>query len=95
VSSITVPMIANLYTRGERARLENVFRVSSKWILYSTLVVFTAVAAGPRDVLKMFFGARYQDAVAPLIILSLGAVTDSADGTARSMRSRLGTKADG
>jgi len=85
VSSIAAPMIASLYNRGERARLEDAFRVSSKWILYSTLVVFIAIAAGPSDVLKMFFGARYEGGAAALMILSIGAVIDSADGTALSM----------
>jgi len=85
VSSIAAPMIANLYNRGERTRLEDTFRVSSKWILYSTLFVFVAVAAGPRDVLKMFFGARYESAIEPLMILAIGAITDGTDGTARSM----------
>jgi O-antigen/teichoic acid export membrane protein len=85
VSSIAGPMIANLYNRGERARLQDTYRVSTKWILYSTLIVFAAVAAGPRDVLQMFFGPKYQEATGPLLILTVAAVTDGADGTARSM----------
>lgn len=85
VNSIAAPMTANLYNRGERIRLGETFRVSSKWMLYSTLVVFTAVVMGPGDVLKVFFGRGYQNGVAPLLILSIGAIIDSADGTARSM----------
>ena len=85
VNSIAAPMTANLYNRGERMRLGETFRVSSKWMLYSTLLVFTAVIAGPGDVLKVFFGRGYQNGVAPLLILSIGAIIDSADGTARSM----------
>jgi O-antigen/teichoic acid export membrane protein len=85
VGSIAAPMIASLYNRGEHARLEEAFRVSSKWILYSTLIVFTAIAAGPRDLLKMFFGAKYLNGTTPLMILSIGALIDNADGTARSM----------
>jgi O-antigen/teichoic acid export membrane protein len=85
VTSIAAPMIATLYNRSERARLQDAFRVSSKWILYSTVLVFTVIAAGPRDVLKMFFGPRYQEGVAPLVLLSIAAVIDSADGAARPM----------
>jgi O-antigen/teichoic acid export membrane protein len=85
VNSIAAPMTANLYNRGELIRLGETFRVSSKWMLYSTLVVFIAVVAGPGDVLRVFFGRGYENGVAPLLILSIGAIVDSADGTARSM----------
>ena len=85
VSSIAAPMIASLYHQGERIRLRDAFRVSSKWILYSTLIVFTVIAANPRDVLRMFFGATYLEGIAPLVILSIGAVIDNADGTTRPM----------
>jgi len=85
VGAIAGPMIANLYNRGERRRLEDLFRVSTKWILYSSLVVFLVIASGPRDLLKIFFGSKYQDGAAVLVILSIGAVIDAASGTARSM----------
>jgi O-antigen/teichoic acid export membrane protein len=85
VSSIAGPMIATLFNRGERARLEDAFRVSTRWILYSALVVFIVIVAGPRDVLKVFFGPRYQNGVVPLVLLSIASVIENAAGTAGSM----------
>ncbi len=85
VSAIAGPMIANLYTRGERGRLEDLFRVSTKWIFYSVLAAFLVIAFGPRDLLKMFFGAKYQGSTEVLVILSIGALIDASTGTARSM----------
>ncbi len=85
VSAIAGPMIANLYTRGERGRLEDLFRVSTKWIFYSVLVAFVVIAFGPRDLLKMFFGPKYQGSSEVLVILSVGALIDGSTGTARSM----------
>ncbi len=63
VSAIAGPMIASLYARGERGRLEDLFRVSTKWIFYSVLVAFVVIGFGPRDLLQMFFGSKYQKAV--------------------------------
>jgi O-antigen/teichoic acid export membrane protein len=85
VSAIAGPMIANLYSRGERGRLEDLFRVSTKWMLYSALVAFLVIAFGPGDLLKMLFGSKYQGGSEVFVILSIGALVDAATGTARSM----------
>jgi O-antigen/teichoic acid export membrane protein len=79
-AAIVIPIIADLYHKKEFARLEEMFRISTKWGLYICLPVFVMMCLFPREILTYVFDSRYTSGWAPLIILSTGQLVNVATG---------------
>ena len=79
-NAIFAPMIADLYHKGEMARLEELFRVTTKWGLYVSLPLFLVICIAPRELLWVLFGEEYVVGVAPLLILSAGQLVNLGSG---------------
>ena len=58
-AAIFLPLIADLYHKKEFARLEELFRISTKWGLYISLPVFVMLCVFPREILIYVFDGRY------------------------------------
>jgi len=67
-----IPMAAKLFVQGDHDRLNNLYRVSTKWGLYAGLAFFLAVAFVTRDVMHLAYGMDYT-AGAPAILILLAA----------------------
>jgi O-antigen/teichoic acid export membrane protein len=87
---IYLPLASRLDADGERAEIDAIYKVTTKWIYVVTFPAFLAFAVFPRDVLTVFFGARYADGAPALVILSLGFFTNAAAGRNRQTMSALG-----
>ncbi len=79
-AAIFMPIIADLYRKKEFDRLEELFRVSTKWGLYISLPVFIMLIIFPREVLTYVFDSRYVAGWLPLIILSIGQLVNVGTG---------------
>lgn len=79
-SAIFMPMISDLHARKESGRLEELFRVSTKWGLYMSLPVFAMLCVFPREILTLVFDSRYESGWLPLVILSLGQLVNVGTG---------------
>jgi O-antigen/teichoic acid export membrane protein len=73
-------MISDLYKRKEFGRLEELFRISTKWGLYISLPVFALVCVFPREMLRYIFDSRYESGWLPLVILCIGQLVNLATG---------------
>ena len=87
---IYLPLVSRLDAGGERAEIDAIYKVTTKWIYVVTFPAFLAFTVFPRDVLTVFFGARYADGAPALVILSLGFFTNAAAGRNRQTVSALG-----
>jgi O-antigen/teichoic acid export membrane protein len=79
-AAIFMPIIADLYRKKEFDRLEELFRVSTKWGLYISLPVFVMLVLFPREILAYVFDGRYIAGWLPLIILSIGQLVNVGTG---------------
>ncbi len=82
---ILSPMFAALYHRGRKERLEELFRVSTKWSLYLSLPPFLVMCLVPRHVMAGLFGSSYVLGAAVLPVLGLGQLFNSGTGAASAL----------
>lgn len=78
--AIVIPMIAGLYHRGKKDRLEELFRVSTKWSLYLSLPPFLVMCFAPREAVTVIFGKPYAMGWMILPILGAGQLVNSGTG---------------
>jgi O-antigen/teichoic acid export membrane protein len=80
MGAIFSPMTADFFHRGEMNRLEEIFRISTKWGLYLSLPPFLVTCFASREVMQVLFGKPYITGAAVLFILSLGQVVNAGTG---------------
>ncbi|HKS16320.1 MAG TPA: polysaccharide biosynthesis C-terminal domain-containing protein, partial [Planctomycetota bacterium] len=80
LSAIMIPLIADLHHRGERDRLERLYRVSTRWAIYACGPLFLVLAFAPRALLTVLFGPAYADGAGALVVLGLGQIVNAATG---------------
>jgi O-antigen/teichoic acid export membrane protein len=78
--SIFSPMTAALHHRGELKRLEEVFRVSTKWALYVSIPPFLIMCFASHEVLSVLFGKPYEIGWLALVILGIGQLVNAGTG---------------
>jgi O-antigen/teichoic acid export membrane protein len=67
--AILSPMISDLHNKGEIGRLEEVYRIGTKWSLYVVLPAILVFLIMPREVILLFFGPEYIGGQVSLVIL--------------------------
>jgi len=80
-TAIFAPMIAGLIERGETTRLEELFRIATKWGMLAVLPGGTLCLLFPAASLGAIFGPDYLPAALPLVILVLGQLVHAVTGT--------------
>ena len=65
------PMVADIYARGDRRRLTELYQMCTKWTLYACLPLFLLVVSVPVSLLEFLYGSSYTLAATPLIVLSV------------------------
>jgi O-antigen/teichoic acid export membrane protein len=81
--NIFAPMVADLHARGEKTRLAELYKVSTKWGLCAGIPIFLVIFFARREVVELAYGSPYIRATTPLLILSVGRIfmmTTSASG---------------
>jgi O-antigen/teichoic acid export membrane protein len=80
VSLIFSPFVADLYARGERDRLDRLFKQITRWTMAATLPLFVTLAVTPASALRLF-GSEFGAGQTALLILLLGQLVNVATGT--------------
>ena len=80
LGAIFSPLIAELHQKGEMQRLEELFRVSTKWGLYLSLPFFLVVCFAPQEVMTTVFGPGYESGAIPLMVLTLAQLINVGTG---------------
>jgi O-antigen/teichoic acid export membrane protein len=79
--SMMSPMTADLFHRGKVQRLEEMFRVSTKWSLYLSLPLFLIMCLVPSQIMTVAFGKPYAIGSSVLPLLGLGQLLNAGTGT--------------
>ena len=78
-SAIFSPMIADLYNRKESQKIENLFKITSKWIYTVSLSSFILLVFLAKEILAMF-GQEFIAGWIVLVVLSMGQLVAAAAG---------------
>ncbi|MGH8901620.1 MAG: oligosaccharide flippase family protein [Egibacteraceae bacterium] len=81
MNSVVPPVIAELYARGEKERLERVLRVTATAAALLSALVLAALVLGGGPLLGLLFGDFYRQAYQPLVILAVGNLLGVAAGS--------------
>lgn len=71
-SFIFMPVISELHENDDIDQVRRMFQVVTKWIFIATLPVFLVLAAFPRRIILLTFGAKYVSGEAALAVLASG-----------------------
>lgn len=80
VSLMFSPFVADLHHRGERERLDGLYKSVTRWTLGATIPILLVLAILPGPVLRIF-GAEFAGAEVPLRILIVGMIVPVLVGT--------------
>lgn len=80
VSLMFSPFVADLHSRGERERLDGLFKALTRWTIAATLPAVLVLAVAPSEVLQVF-GGEFRGGEAALLILLAGQVANIATGS--------------
>jgi O-antigen/teichoic acid export membrane protein len=69
MNTIFAPMIAGLYHRNEIKRIEELYRVSTKWGLYIILPLYLVILTIPQQFIAAIFGKEYIAGSTAMIVL--------------------------
>jgi O-antigen/teichoic acid export membrane protein len=81
VSYMFSPFVADLHERGERDRLNDLFKQVTRWTLAGTIPLLLLFAVAPESVLKVF-GGEYDAGTAWLRVLLIGQIVNVSVGAA-------------
>ena len=81
VSYMFSPFVADLYERGERDRLDDLFKSITRWTLAGTIPLLLLFLVAPAEVLKVF-GGSYTAGTAWLRVLLIGQIVNVSVGAA-------------
>ncbi|TYT63646.1 flippase [Natrialba swarupiae] len=85
-----LPLASRLDADDERAEVESIYELTTKWIFIITFPLFLTFVVFPGDVLTIVFGADYREAGLALSILAIGFFTSATFGRNRETLSALG-----
>ena len=74
------PFVADLHSRGERERLDGLYKALTRWVVAGTLPILLLLAVVPGPVLKIF-GGRFETGTTALRILLIGQAVNVAVGS--------------
>jgi O-antigen/teichoic acid export membrane protein len=80
VNYVFSPFVADLHHRGDRDRLDALFKSLTRWMLAATLPIFIVLAVAPGSVLRLF-GEGFGAGRAALLILVAGQLVNVATGS--------------
>jgi len=74
------PFVADLHARGERDRLDGLFKTLTRWVVAGTLPILLVLLILPGPVLSLF-GSGFESGTAALRILVIGQAVNMATGS--------------
>jgi O-antigen/teichoic acid export membrane protein len=80
VNLVFAPFVADLFVRNERARLDSLFKLLTRWIIAATLPIVLVVIIVPDEVLRLF-GSEFAAGHTALLIVLVGQFVNAATGS--------------
>ncbi len=81
ITAIFSPMIATYYSNNDIDRLEDLYRVATKWGFYLNLPLLLVIAVSAQELMIVVFGEPYESGWVPLRILLIGQAINILTGT--------------
>lgn len=81
ISPIVVPLFAHYHHNGDRAKLEEVYRISTKWGIYISIPIMAVLLVSPASSLSLIFGPEYSAGAIPFLILLGGQIVNLLTGS--------------
>ena len=85
-----LPVASRLDAEGRREGVDEIFKLTTKWIYVTTFPAFLAFLVFPGDVIAVFFGEEYTAGALALAILSAGFFVRAFNGRNREALAALG-----
>jgi O-antigen/teichoic acid export membrane protein len=79
-NQVIAPRISLLHHEAQTERMQQVYKVATKWGLYATLPIVAVFCAAPRQVLEGLYGKAYAGGATVLVLLSIMRLIDAAAG---------------
>lgn len=79
LNTIFSPLIAELFHRNHLQRMEQLFKVATRWSFSLTLPLFLFVWLAGQDILRVF-GSEFSVGWLPLVVLSIGQLVNAGTG---------------
>jgi O-antigen/teichoic acid export membrane protein len=81
ISPIVVPLFAQYHHSGEKEKLEEVYRISTKWGIYISIPILAVLLVSPTNSLQLIFGQEYTNGTVPFLILLGGQIINLVTGS--------------
>jgi O-antigen/teichoic acid export membrane protein len=82
VSYVFSPFVADLHARGERERLDRLFKAITRWTVAGTIPVLLLMLLAPEAILRLFGGENFTSGTDALRILVIGQAINVSVGAA-------------
>jgi O-antigen/teichoic acid export membrane protein len=82
VSYVFSPFVADLHARGERERLDGLFKSITRWTVAGTIPILLLMLVAPEAILRVFGGSEFTEGTAPLRVLVVGQAVNVSVGAA-------------
>ena len=94
VVAVFMPLIASLHHAGEKDRLNELYKITTKWSLYINLPVVIVALLLPRDVMRFFYGDDFTQGAGLLMILTVGQLVNVGTGATGGLFMMTGRQND-
>jgi len=92
INTTFIPMIPDLHHQGEMKRLEELYRVNTKWGLYLSSPIFLTICFAPQSIVFVLFGKEYLGYELPMIILAIGQIANVGTGAVGMLLTMTGNQ---
>jgi O-antigen/teichoic acid export membrane protein len=82
VSYVFSPFVADLHARGERERLDTLFKAITRWTIAGTVPIVLLMVVAPGPILEIFGGKEFATGTVALRILLIGQTVNVSVGAA-------------
>lgn len=87
--SLFFPVVTELYSKGKKQELENVYKTTTKWIFFANFPMFLLMVIFSKQILRVLFGQEYIAAAFALSILTLAYFVNSLFRTSGAILSMI------
>ncbi|MCO5187246.1 MAG: flippase [Anaerolineae bacterium] len=89
-TAIVAPMVASSHAKGDIGRLEEIYRVTTKWGAYINLPALLVIVFAAEEILTLLYGPSYASGWLALTILMAGQLVNVLTGTVAPLLTMTG-----
>jgi O-antigen/teichoic acid export membrane protein len=80
-NAIFAPMIAVLHSKEAMDRVDELFKISTKWAIYISMPLFLTICFASKEMMIVIFNSVYVSGAKPLIIMAVGQLVNASTGS--------------